>query len=330
MDTRLPSLQFLAEARHIIGCILLLLTLAACQPAGSDHFQGYVEGEYVLVASPRGGRLEELLVARGSEVRVGQPLFALEAREEAAAVAAVQQQLEQAEKQLADLGKGVRATELAALTASRDQARSSRDLARTEAERRRELRQGGLVTAEEDDRARAAFERAEALLAQREAELATARLGARSDQQQAAAAAVGAARARLEQARWALEQKRQAAPAAGLVFDTLFEPGEYVPAGRPVVSLLPPANIKIRFFVPEPALGRLRIGQTVNVQVDDAAPLSATIDYLSPRAEYTPPVIYSRETRAKLVFLAEARPAAADAARLHPGQPVEVRLAGAP
>jgi HlyD family secretion protein len=167
-------------------------------------------------------------------------------------------------------------------------------------------------------------------LAQREAELATARLGARSDQQQAATAAVGAARARLEQAQWALAQKRQAAPAGGLVFDTLFQVGEYVPAGRPVVSLLPPGNIKVRFFVPEPALSRLRVGQAVTVQVDGGASLTATIDYLAPRAEYTPPVIYSRETRAKLVFLAEARPAAADAARLHPGQPVEVRLAGAP
>ena len=146
------------------------------------------------------------------------------------------QQLEQAEKQLADLGKGVRSSELAALTAARDQARSARDLARVEAQRRRELRQEGLVTAEEDDRAQSTFARAEALLAQREAELATARLGARSDQQQAAAAAVGAARARLEQAQWALAQKAQAAQVSALVFDTLFEPGEYVPAGRPRIT----------------------------------------------------------------------------------------------
>ena len=284
----------------------------------------------MLVAAPRGGRLEQLPVRRGAGVEAGAHLFSLDAREEAAAVAEAEQQVARAEKQLADLGKGGRRSELAALTAARDQARSNRDLARSEAERRRELRQGGLVTAEEDERARTAFERAEALLAQREAELATARLGARNDQQQAAAAAVGAVRARLEQAQWALGEKRQAAPVAGLVFDTLFEPGEYVPAGRPVVSLLQQGNIQIRFFVPEPALSRLRVGQVVTVQIDGGASLTATVDYIAPRAEYTPPVIYSRETRAKLVFLAEARPAPADAARLHPGQPVEVRLAGTP
>lgn len=312
----------------VLAWLLVGLSLSACQSGDNNHFQGYVEGEYVLVAAPRGGQLEQLLTSRGDEVRAGESLFLLDDREERAAVAAAQQQLAQAEKERADLGKGGRRSELAALTAARDQARSARDLARVEAQRRRELRQGGLVTAEEDDRARSAFERAEALLAQREAELATARLGARTDRQQAAGAAVGAARARLEQAQWALEQKRQVAPVAGLVFDTLFERGEYVPAGRPVVSLLPPENIKVRFFVPQPELGRLQIGQVVSIQVDGTAPVSATINYLSPRAEYTPPVIYSRETRAKLVFLAEARPAATDVEHLHPGQPVEVSLAG--
>ena len=276
------------------------------------------------------GRLEQLLTARGATVKSGQPLFVLDSREEAAAVAEAEQLLARAERQQVDLGKGGRSSELAALTAARDQARSARDLARSEAERRRELRRGGLVTAEEDDRARSALERAEAQLAQREAELATAGLGARSDQQQAAAAAVGAARARLEQAQWALGEKRQGAPQDGLVFDTLFEAGEFVPAGRPVVSLLPPGKVKVRFFVPEPELSRVSIGQAVTVQIDGAAAVNATVDYLAPRAEYTPPVIYSRETRAKLVFLAEARPAAAEAARLHPGQPVEVRLAGPP
>jgi HlyD family secretion protein len=289
-----------------------------------------VEGEYVQVAAPRGGQLDRLLIARGALVAAGAPLFALDAREEAAAVAETREQLAQAERRLADLGKGGRSSELAALGAALDQARSARELARQEWTRRRELQREGLVTAEELERVKSVYERAEALAAQREAELATARLGARADQQQAASAEVGAARARLERAQWALAQKSQAAPAAGLVFDTLFEAGEYVPAGRPVVTLLPPANVKIRFFVPEPALGALRVGQQVEARIDGAGTLVAIIDYLSPRAEYTPPVIYSRETRAKLVFLAEARPAPAEASRLHPGQPVEVRLMGAP
>lgn len=312
--------------RSLFASGVSLLLLLGCQQNSDGHLQGYVEGEYVQVATPRGGQLQQLLTRRGALVEQGALLFTLDAGEETAAVGEAGQKLTQAEERLADLAKGGRQTELAALQAARDQARSARDLAQQELVRRTELATAGLVTTEELDRARSGHARAEALLAQRDAELATARLGARIGQQQAAAAEVGAARARLAQAQWALAQKGQSAPVAGLVFDTLFEAGEFVPAGRPVVTLLPPGNIKVRFFVPETLLGSLHVGQQVSVQVDGAGTVTATIDYLSPRAEYTPPVIYSRETRAKLVFLAEARPAANDALQLHPGQPVEVHV----
>ncbi|WP_218280098.1 HlyD family efflux transporter periplasmic adaptor subunit [Verrucomicrobium spinosum] len=108
--------------------------------------------------------------------------------------------------------------------------------------------------------------------------------------------------------------------------DTLYEAGEWIPAGTPVVTLLPPANVKIRFYVPETQLARLTKGASVAIHMDGSAPVQATISFISNQAEYTPPVIYSRETREKLVFLCEARPQAADAPRLHPGQPVEVHL----
>jgi len=129
----------------------------------------------------------------------------------------------------------------------------------------------------------------------------------------------------LAQAQWLLGQKTVDAPAAGLVEDTYYRVGEWVPAGAPVVSLLPPENRIVRFFVPEPRLAALKVGQSVQVHVDGAAlAVSAKVSYIAPRAEFTPPVIYSREARAKLVFLVEARPAAADALALHPGQPVDV------
>jgi HlyD family secretion protein len=138
---------------------------------------------------------------------------------------------------------------------------------------------------------------------------------------------VEAARAVVAQAQWRLGQKDQPAPRSGLVQDTFFVPGEWVPAGKPVVSLLPPENVKLRFFVPEPLIGRLRTGQKVSAACDGCGnPVEATISYVAPKAEYTPPVIYSKEARAKLVFLVEARVAAADAVRLHPGQPVDVTL----
>jgi HlyD family secretion protein len=106
----------------------------------------------------------------------------------------------------------------------------------------------------------------------------------------------------------------------------LYRPGEWVAAGAPVVSILPPGNVKIRFYVPEPVLASLRIGAPVSVRCDGCgAAIAAKISFIAPQAEFTPPVIYSRENRAKLVFLVEAHPDAANAA-LHPGLPVEVAL----
>src|SRR6185503_12984326 len=126
-------------------------------------------------------------------------------------------------------------------------------------------------------------------------------------------------------------QKSVKSPVAGLVQDTYFVDGEWVSANQPVVSLLPPQNIKVRFFVEERRLGSLRTGQAVSVACDGCpAPIAAQVSFISPQAEFTPPVIYSRQERAKLVFLIEARPAASDAVKLHPGQPMEVTLNDAP
>ncbi len=129
----------------------------------------------------------------------------------------------------------------------------------------------------------------------------------------------------LEQARWRLEQKRVSAPCAGLVHETYFEPGDWVPAGRPLVAILPPDKLKARFYLSAPEAEKLHAGATVRVRSGGAAPQAdATVSFISDRPEYTPPVIYSRDRRDKLVFLIEARLPAAEAARFHPGQPIEI------
>ena len=156
---------------------------------------------------------------------------------------------------------------------------------------------------------------------------ATAGLGARPDEIRASEAEVASARAALAQADWKLRQKTVASTVAGVVTDTNFVKGEWVNSGLPVVAVLPPENIKVRFFVPETRLGGVRVGQGVELSCDGCpAKIPATISYVASQAEFTPPVIYSRENRAKLVFLVEARPAKADATKLHPGQPVDVVL----
>ena len=309
-------------------CILLLavLPVSSCTKESTDYFQGYVEAEYVLVSSPLAGRLELLAVSRGQDVTQGEQLFILEHEREQAAVAEAGQGVAKAENILADLGKGKRPTEISALEARLKQTQVNYDLARDEFERRQSLFRQDLIPKEEFDRARTEMERRASALAQLEAELATAKLGARSDLLDAARSDVEKAVYNLEQARWQLEQKSQAAPAAGFVYDTFYREGEYVPAAYPVLSLLPPDHIKIRFFVPETILGKLAIGDKITIYLDgrDNA-VAAEISYISPNAEYTPPVIYSRETRAKLVYMIEAVPDPA-AAGLHPGQPVDVIL----
>ena len=141
----------------------------------------------------------------------------------------------------------------------------------------------------------------------------------------AQASMVDSLEAALRQAQWRLDQHSVASPAAGVIADVLARPGETLAAGAPVVSLLPPENIFVRFFIPERELSRAHVGEKVMFRCDGCMDdLSGTISFIAPQAEYTPPFIYSESTRGKFVFLAEARPPKAQAALLNPGQPVTV------
>ena len=318
------------NTRHLFSLGALLAVVAAltgCSPSPTGTWQGYLEGEYVYVAPPLGGALTHLTVARGDTVKAGQPLFDLERQSEAAVAAQAEKDLAQAQAQLADLQKGKRPTELASLTAQLDRARASLKLSTAELARREQLVSTHVISKEELDQARAQQNTDQAQVDQLTADLATGNLGGRDDALAAAQAAVDSRRAALEKARWSFDQKQQFAPADAVVHDTLYRAGEFVAAGNPVVVLLPPTNIKARFFVPEDKLAQIKTGAAVTVQVDGAAhPFTATINYLSTSPEYTPPVIYSRENRATLVYMIEATFAPADAADLRPGQPVDVSL----
>jgi HlyD family secretion protein len=309
---------------------LLLASAVACAREDDGALQGYVEGESVWIAAPLGGELEELQAVEGATVAAGAPLFALDPQPQALAMEETEQRMAQARARLADLEKGGRPSELAALEARLASARAGLEHAERDLARRQELRDSGhtdAVSEEELDRYRTDRDVRRADAAALEAELETARLGGRADALEAARRDVDALAAQLAQLRWQVEEKRRAAPAAGLVQETLYRVGEYVAAGRPVVALLPPENVIVRFYVPQARLSALAPGDTVDVHADGLAPgATARVRFVSSEAEFTPPVIYSKETRAKLVFLVEAVPDAASVARLRPGQPLEVRL----
>ena len=319
----------IVQCRYRAICIApIALLVAGCGEPKTVTLQGYVEGEYVLVASPYAGSLETLTVARGQSVERGAPLFALEQGNEAAGKREADDRLRATQARLANLRAGQRAPELDALLAEAKQAEAARDLSAAELKRNQQLYEQGFVSPARIEEARAGLQRDNARFDQAQAQIRVARQSVgRSGELAAAQSEVDAARAVVSQAQWRLGQKARPAPRSGLVHDTFFVPGEWVPAGKPVVSLLPPENIKLRFFVPETLIGRLQPGQKVGISCDGCgASIQASVSYVSPNAEFTPPVIYSKESRAKLVFMVEAQPAAADAARLKPGQPVDVSL----
>ena len=308
--------------------LAVLLALAGCGEKPPAAFQGYAEGEFVLVAAPYGGRLEKRYVNRGEDVDAGKPLFVLEQENEKAARREAEERLRNAEAKAQDLVTGKRAPEVDTVRAQEAQARAARKLAERTLAQQKALYEKGFASEEAFNNARANYERDIARVEETEAQIRVARQTVGRDKEIAAAQAeTEAARAVLAQSDWRLEQRSVAAPMKALVHDTLYSEGEWVNAGSPVVSLLPPGNVKMRFFVPETVVGALKMGQEVKARCDGCpAPIPAKITYLSRQAEYTPPFIYSREQRAKLVILVEARPALADAAKLKPGQPLDVSL----
>jgi HlyD family secretion protein len=310
-----------------VAGVLALGLIAGCGKSPSNVVQGYVEGEYVYVASPLAGAVKTLSVQRGTQVKPGDPLFALEATAEIAARDEARQRVAQAKANLEDIRKPKRPEEIAAIEAQLAQAQAALTLSEQEFNRQAELADSGATAVQDVDRARSTRDQNRQRVTQTEADLQVARLGARSDQIAAAENNVRAMEAALAAAEWNLSQKSQNAPRAGQIFDTLYREGEWVAAGRPVVALLPPSNIKVRAFVSETGVGAIRVGDAVAVTVDGVTdPFAGKVSFISPQAEYTPPVIYSRESRGKLVFLIEIMFDPETASRLHPGQPVDVRI----
>jgi HlyD family secretion protein len=295
-------------------------------------WQGYAEADFIKVGPTQQGLLTSLYVARGSRVTAGTQLFDQDDTNDVAARDQTARQLKQAEEQLANLQAGGKPTEIKQAEANLDDAYAARDKLQSDLKRNEEFVKNGGVSKQlvEDQRAdlRSAFARVqglEAALAQLRAPMG--RDGEIKAQQQL----VESLRAAVAMAQWRIDQRHVMAPAAGIVADVLARPGETIPAGGAVVSLLPPENIFVRFFVPEPRLADVHGGDKVALLCDRCpAELAATISFISPQAEYTPPVIYSEASRAKLVYMVEARPPRELATFINPGQPMAVRPLAAP
>ena len=209
-----------------------------------------------------------------------------------------------------------------------DQAKSDLALAKLTLKRRARLVKTGAISQSDYDDAYTDYQVKKKAVAKLQSDLAEAELGARTHIIREQAARVQASEADIRKLQWELSQKTGFAPVTGLVFDTFFRKGEFVPAGQAVLAMLAPQNIYLIFFVPEPLLSSIKIGQQVTCDCDGCKKQSATIYYISPNEEDTPPVIFTKESRKKLVYRVEARIPINKAPNFHPGQPVDVTLSG--
>ncbi|TMI98688.1 MAG: HlyD family efflux transporter periplasmic adaptor subunit [Alphaproteobacteria bacterium] len=314
------------SALRAAAFMAMALTLAACGNADTGRLQGWVEGDFVFVGPDDAGRVEALAVREGDQVTAGVPLFAVDADLQQSDVNTSAAQVAEARARLARLEAAQQRTEeVAVLEAQERRAEAMLMLSTAELERQQTLTAKGVGTQAALDTAKSNFNRDTAALDQVRRQITVARLSAREEDIAAARQTLAAAEARRNSAETKLARRRLAAPVGGAVQQVYYRPGEMVPAGRPVVSILPPGNIKVRFFVGEPVLPTVKLGDAVEVTCDGcAAPVSAKVSFIARSAEYTPPVIYSLEERNKLVFMIEARPDTADGLRV--GQPVSVAL----
>ncbi len=306
---------------------LFCLLTASCQSEKTDFYNGYVEGEYVYVSAYTGGILDRIDVVKGQLVDPGAALFRLDEEIWAADLARAQSVLDKAYANLSNLSKGKRRQELDVILKQKAQAQAVLDNARQEYARAEELMKRRNISRSDYDKKRSDYHTARAKTEELDASFQTATLAAREDELTAARKEIEVTAQELKKIQKQAANNAAVSPVAGRVQDVYFRRGEFVPAGSPVVSVLPPENVKVRFYVPENVFSQIKPGTKVSVYCDGCLPagIPASVSFVSTRSEFTPPVIYSVESRNKLVFMIEA--VFDDKARnLPPGLPVNVRI----
>jgi HlyD family secretion protein len=273
--------------RFLILCLAACVA-TACSQRTNDALQGYGEADYVYLSSQDPGIVGELFVREGDQVSAGAPVFRLDPERLGYEAQSVAEQYSAA-------ADAIRTAQANAVLAQRNYARGA------------ELAAQGFYPRARLDSDRAALEVANAQLAQARRQAASM------------SAQTGLAQSRIG-------DTNTRAPAAGTIEQIFHRPGEVVAAAAPIVALLPPQNMKVRFFAPQAMLARLPVGARVSVSCDGCAhAFIGRVSFVAQQPQFTPPVIYSLDQREKLVFLVEARFDAPTT--IHPGVPVDVRLA---
>jgi HlyD family secretion protein len=306
---------------------LNICLLTACDRVTESIVHGYIEGDFTYVAAQATGLLDQLNVFRGDSVIKNQLLFVIDPEPQASEVNQAKAKLREVQANLANLQKGKRQSEIDALEATRRQIMAKLAYAKKTVERYQLLVNQDVLEKSKLDEAISDYDHLQAGLDEIKFNLETAKSEARVDEIAAAKANIEEAKAALKEANWQLAQKKVYSPIAGYVVDVYYRTGELISSTYPVLSLLAPQDVYVIFFVPEAKLGSLQLKQKVYITCDQCpAPVKAEIRFISPKAEFTPPVIYSEKTRVNLVYKVEASLSPEDAKTLHPGQPVTVQI----
>lgn len=310
---------------------LLILSgvfLVACQQQEQNSLTGYIEGDYTYLSAASSGFVSEAPVSRGQAVIAGQPLFKVDTAPEDEGLAQANAQVDAAKNQVKNLQAAKRETEIAALMANLTSAKAALQLAEIEYKRQSSLLSQKFVSASVVDAAKSNRDQAKATVSALQAQIATYRspIG-RTGEVGAATANVSSAESVVRQKAWLVAHQSATAPQNGLVSEVFYQSGEWVNAGSPVVRFLADNKRLIRFYIPEALRTKYQTGQVISVTCDGCGqPISATVRFISASAEYTPPVIYSEQSRSRLVFRAEAT-ISGNPAALPLGLPVSIKAA---
>lgn len=305
----------------------MLLCTAGCKKPENIALQGYIEGRYTYLAPQVDGQITKILVHRGSQVKKGDIVAILDSRPEEYQWKSALNEVSYAQALLENLLSGNRQEQIDVLLAQRTQILSELNCATRELERLKALFKKGYAAQADLDQAVSKFNELVGKRAEIDSSIAVSRLAARSDQIKAAREKVAQSRQNLAQTSWLLEQKTVRSPVDGLVFDIFYEEGELLNVGSPLLTILKSGNSKAIFFLPEIYLPEIKIGDDLLISSDGTKrEYKERVDFISPIAEYTPPVIYTKKQRVKMAFKVEAAISPKDEDVFHPGLPIVVNI----
>ena len=325
----------LERPAHFAAALLVsALLLAGCSrsdhPAGTIVLSGNIEVTDAQLGFKLPGRVAERLVSEGDKVNAGQLIAKLDDAEQKEEVALRQAEVGVAQAALAELEAGSRPQEIAAAEATLRSAEAERERAHLDFNRQQQLREHDAIADRQIEASRAQLTVAEAHAAEAAAHLKLVQEGPRAETIQQARARVAQARAALELAQTRLDETNLTSPLTGVVLSHNVEPGEFVAAGTPIVTVADIAHTWVRAYIDQTDLGRIRLGEKVAVHTDTFPhkAYDGTIGFIASEAEFTPKTVQTQKERVKLVFRIKVEVANPND-ELKPGMPADVTIPAA-